>query len=263
MKLTELHESAGESLAASEKALGEANARAEKLAMGVEDTTGRLAARERRSPSWRSENVSRRQTWRRYKRKWLIMPPSSKPARRSRPRSKPKQALEGRLQQLEMMNLDLAQQRGDTASEVAALSAKLKASSVAQDVAMAEADRLRSEVAATRVTCTEEAERRAELETQMSQAEQMKDDAVQRATALEARCDELASTLSKCEAHLNEAETTTSRLLDDKSAHQSALDDAESRLLEMSERARKSDAEVDSLRQFWRGTKRNRSGSHL
>ena len=64
MKLTEL-QSAGESLATSEKALGEANARAEKLAMGVEDTTGRLAARRRRSPSWRSENVSRRQTWRR------------------------------------------------------------------------------------------------------------------------------------------------------------------------------------------------------
>ena len=66
--------------------------------------------------------------------------------------------------------------------------------------------------------------------------------------AREARGDALASTLSKCEAQLNEGEATTSRLLDDDTARQSALDGAESRLVELNEHARKSAAEVDSLK---------------
>ena len=151
---------------------------------------------------------------------------------------------ETRLHEFEQTNADLARQLDDAASEAASLSTKLEASVVAQAAAVAEADRLRSEiedhqqevVASNESLCVER-EASSTLHDQLSIAVQLRDETQQGAMALEARCKRLEESVRVGEDTVSQTMSRVLKLESERDSRTQVILDMETQLSKVTRKA--------------------------
>ena len=137
-----------------------------------------------------------------------------------------------------------ARQLDDAASEAASLSTKLEASVVAQAAAVAEADRLRSEiedhqqevVASNESLCVER-EASSTLHDQLSIAVQLRDETQQGAMALEARCKRLEESVRVGEDTVSQTMSRVLKLESERDSRTQVILDMEAQLSKVTRKA--------------------------